>query len=446
MAKRFLNKKTHRFFFINEAGVRKSYVLIFGDEVETLAGDAPSKSAAEPDWIKVKYRKREGEMKGPVLSNQRSLEMYFLDVGQGDAAFIVTPNNTKILIDGGLKDRALGFLVWKYRLDKPNTKVTIDHLILSHGDADHVKGLPRILDHNKIAVKNIYHNGIAIFTNGTFNTELGEKNASNELTTLHDQVTELDGLSLSQTFQKWIGSVKTSLANYRAISADTGVIDVGDPRIKIEVLGPRLQPGGNSLKWFSDKAHTINGHSVVFMMTYDKVRTFFSGDLNIKGSKHLLEPANAEDKFDAHVFKSPHHGSHEYKQQMFDVISPQISVVSSGDSPDHGHPRALFLGGLGLSGRTKSPLIFSTEIASTFIDAGDQAAVDGANIIEPTTLGDLDFSTSDANEIARRRFKKILPGIINVRTDGEEMFAHRRVNAGYQWESYGGIKPMDKPD
>ena len=60
--------------------------------------------------------------------------MYFLDVGQGDAAFVVTPNNTKILVDGGLRDRALGFLIWKYRLDLPNTAVTIDHLFLSHAD------------------------------------------------------------------------------------------------------------------------------------------------------------------------------------------------------------------------------------------------------------------------------------------------------------------------
>jgi beta-lactamase superfamily II metal-dependent hydrolase len=54
--------------------------------------------------------------------------MYFLDVGQGDAAFVVTPNNTKILVDGGLRDRALGFLIWKYRLDITGNTVTIDHL------------------------------------------------------------------------------------------------------------------------------------------------------------------------------------------------------------------------------------------------------------------------------------------------------------------------------
>ena len=42
MAVRFLDKKTHRFYFVDENGDRKSYVLIYGDEVNTLGGAAPS--------------------------------------------------------------------------------------------------------------------------------------------------------------------------------------------------------------------------------------------------------------------------------------------------------------------------------------------------------------------------------------------------------------------
>ena len=117
-----------------------------------------------------------------------------------------------------------------------------------------------------------------------------------------------------------------------------------------------------------------------------------------------------------------------------------VTVISSGDSPDHGHPRASFLGGIGLAGRGENPLIFSTEIAATFVDAGDRAAVDDA---EPTTLGDLDFSMSSSNVTARRRFKKVLSGIINVRTDGEHIYTARRVRASYQWELYGPITPVD---
>ena len=98
---------------------------------------------------------------------------------------------------------------------------------------------------------------------------------------------------------------------------------------------------------------------------------------------------------------------------------------------------------LGLAGRGEEPLVFSTEIAATFIDAGDDEAIAAADIDEPTALGDLDFSTAAANVVARRRFKKVLPGMINIRTDGKEIYATRRVKAGYQWESYGPIEPID---
>ena len=38
---------------------------------------------------------------------------------------------------------------------------------------------------------------------------------------------------------------------------------------------------------------------------------------------------------------------------------------------------------------------------------------------------------------ARQRFKKNLNGLINVRTDGSRIFAARRVNAAFQFETYG---------
>jgi hypothetical protein len=378
-------------------------------------------------------------MDDPPLRTQRALEMYFLDVGQGDAAFIVTPGGRTLLVDGGLRDRALGFLIWKYRLDRPENSVTIDYLILSHADSDHVEGLIPVLEHPQITVNHIVHNGLAVYAGG-FDTPLGNI-ASGALVTRHDGTADLAGQSLARTFGSWIQAVENAGSTYRAIDAGAGTLDIGDPDVRLEILGPVREADG-SLLWLGDKPHTINGHSVVFRMVYRDVRVFFSGDLNIPGSRHLLRNVPAA-LFDAHVLKSPHHGSHEYHQPLFDLIRPMITVVSSGDSPDHGHPRAGFLGGLGLAGRTRTPLMFSTEIAATFVDAGDALAVAAAAIEEPITLDDLDFSTAAANRIARRRFKKVLPGIINIRTDGRVLYAARRVAASYQWESYGPIEPID---
>ncbi|MCF6305853.1 MAG: hypothetical protein L3J33_10840 [Rhodobacteraceae bacterium] len=132
MPTRYSSKKTQRFYFMQD-GEETSLVLIYGDKVETMTG-AAFKGAG---YIKVKYRGRIGALKryanGPALMDTRALETYFLDVGQGDAAFIVTPNNTKILVDGGITNSTAEFLIWKYRLDRDGNELTIDHLFLGSG-------------------------------------------------------------------------------------------------------------------------------------------------------------------------------------------------------------------------------------------------------------------------------------------------------------------------
>jgi beta-lactamase superfamily II metal-dependent hydrolase len=438
MPRRFLNKKGHRFYFTDSNGDEQSYKLIFGDEVNTLTGEG----SKGPTYRRVRYRGRTGQWEPPPLSTKRALEFYCLDVGQGDAGFIVTPNGTKILVDGGLKDRALGFLIWKYRLDDPNNEVTIDHLFLSHADKDHVEGLIPLLRHPRIQVTNVFHNGIGLFDSG-FNTKLGNR-SGNRLTTIHDTLQDLQGLALADgngaVFKDWIDAVTFKNSNYRRLDRTDGVLDIGDPDVICEIVGPVLEPDGSSLRWMKSKSKTINGNSVVFRLTYGHVRAFFSGDLNEEGSEHLLEAPNASLMVNAHIFKSPHHGSHEFSTDLLSAVNPMITVVSSGESPDHGHPRANFLGAIGRAGRGTEPLVFSTELAALFVDEGDpQHASDEG---EQTELGDLDFSKSSANTEARLRFKKVLPGIINVRTDGTILYAYRRVQQHYQWEAYGPITPV----
>jgi hypothetical protein len=439
MPQRFLDKKTHSFYFINDDFERTRYKLIFGDEVETLTGPAPS----GPAYSKVKYRNREGEWKEPDLSTERSLELYFLDVGQGDAAFIITPNNTKILVDGGLRDRALGFLIWMYRLDLPGNQVTLDHLFLSHADKDHVEGLIPLLNHPNIIVNAIHHNGIGLFDSG-FNTDIGDVSADDRLITLHDGVADLAGLDLAsgsqQVFDEWIQAIELKNIPYGRLDRSDSLINIGDANVTCEIVGPVLEPDGHSLCWFGDKSHTINGHSLVFRLSYGNVRVFFSGDLNEEGSEYLLNVPNGALSLNAHIFKAPHHGSHDFSKELFEAVNPMITVVSSGEVPDHGHPRANFLGIIGRASRGEKPLLFSTELAALFVDSGDPASVQDTGTV--TTLGDLDFTKSEDNVEARQRFKKVLPGIINVRTNGQEIYAFRRIQQSYQWESYGPIAPV----
>jgi hypothetical protein len=93
-----------------------------------------------------------------------------------------------------------------------------------------------------------------------------------------------------------------------------------------------------------------------------------------------------------------------------------------------------------LASRSTKPLVFSTEIAATFVEAGERAEPE-----EDANLEELDFRETESNATARRVFKRRLHGMINVRTDGEQLFAARRVAAGYWWESYGPITPAPRP-
>jgi glyoxylase-like metal-dependent hydrolase (beta-lactamase superfamily II) len=378
------------------------------------------------------------------------LEVYFIDVGQGDSTFIVTPGRKKILVDGGLKDRALRFLAWKYRLSDVDEAIplVIDLLVTSHADEDHIGGLIPIVKHPKIQIKEIIHGGLATFNEGIYSEILGDtiiQNGEEYLVTRHNRLNELVDGTLSDTFDEWKKAIIAKGGiNYHAVDASSSLINIGDPKITLKVLGPRLDENQADntpiYRWFDTHSHTINGHSLILKLTHDNTVTLLlSGDLNIEGSKNLLEDANLSNLMDAHILKAPHHGSHEYHRPWLDSVNPQISIISSGDAPDHGHPRAKYLGAVGQSSRSNEPLVFSTEIAATFLEAGEEVE----DVVDLSTE-ELEALDDNTLAILRTLFKRRLHGMINVRTDGEKLYAARRVATGYWWESYGPITPTTR--
>ena len=150
---KYISSKTSPLYRVSTGGSREM-VLIFGDEVKTSGSPVNGRVQAE-------FRGRKGFISENHLGNKPTLEIYFIDVGQGDSTFIVTPNRKKILIDGGINKRAFGFLAWKYRFDKDGSPIDIDLLVLSHADGDHIDRLTPIIHHPKINVRKIIHNGIA---------------------------------------------------------------------------------------------------------------------------------------------------------------------------------------------------------------------------------------------------------------------------------------------
>lgn len=125
--------------------------------------------------------------------------------------------------------------------------MTIDHLFLSHADKDHVEGLIRLLDHPRITVNAIHHNGIGLFNSG-FDTEIGNVSSDGRLTTLHDALSDLNGLDLASgtqaVYAEYVRAVTDSGASYDRLDRSYGVFDIGDPVINMEILGQVLEPDG----------------------------------------------------------------------------------------------------------------------------------------------------------------------------------------------------------
>src|SRR3989344_6718895 len=80
------------------------------------------------------------------LTNTNNLQVNFLDIGQGDAIFIESPNKHQILIDGGPYSNILQ----KLQKLMPFHDRTIDMVILTHPDKDHIEGLLRVLQRYKV--------------------------------------------------------------------------------------------------------------------------------------------------------------------------------------------------------------------------------------------------------------------------------------------------------
>lgn len=404
------------------------------------------------------------------------LKVNFVDVQQGDGSVIEAPDGTVILVDGGDNQLFARYLAGRFRgtsLAKPQP---IDCILVTHGDADHFVGLPAIQASEThaeprkrlfIKPKRIYHNGI-VKRPGTMNGAtvkdvemLGPTNVVDGktfLTGLETNLLDVPDDQLNEPFRKW----KATLATYHQRSPlSFRRLEFGDTTafkffntdsMKIEVLGPLTTtvagkpalpflgepPKGPRLGHESlnvddagfkghSASHTINGHSVVFRLSYGGFSYLFAGDLNDQASRHLTREHNAgRVNLRSEVFKVPHHGSADFSGAMFQAVSPVVSVVSSGDEnarKEYIHPRATLMGALGKWSRVPEPLIFVTELVAFFNAEGY------SKLANPKT----------AKQKARGEFygfSRTAFGLVKTRTDGRRLFVYTDSGNVAQKEGY----------
>ncbi len=226
------------------------------------------------------------------LGWQSGLEVTFFDVGQGDAIFIETPERYQILIDGGPNDKVLE----KLGKEMPFFDRTIDLVILSHPEKDHMAGLLEVLETYK--VENILWTGVVRDT------------------------------AEYQEWQKLIGK-----EGARIFIAQAGQLirlsESGTDKY-MEVLYPFDNLEGKVLK-------DSNDASIVARLVFGQNSFLFTGDVTQSVEKILLN--RVKQQLNADVLKVGHHGSKTSTASKFvKAVSPEIAVISLSKENTYGHP------------------------------------------------------------------------------------------------------------
>lgn len=205
------------------------------------------------------------------------LRVHFLDVGQGDAAFIELPDGNSMLIDTG--NASNGSQIVDYIEDLGYKK--IDYLVASHPHSDHIGGMEAVLD--SFSIGEIYLPNIGATT---------------------------------QVFEDLLYAITEN-----------------GHKISTAKEGEQIAPGILILSPSAadDYGDNLNDWSAVISITYGHRTFIFMGDA---GASQAIDYAISAD-----VLKVSHHGSERgTSENLLEIIQPDIAIISVGQENGYGHP------------------------------------------------------------------------------------------------------------
>lgn len=206
------------------------------------------------------------------------LDVYFLDVGQGNAAFVECDGYT-MLIDGG----PVGASGYVYSFLKSHDVSRIDYMVATHPDLDHVGGLPAALAYTSAG------------------TVLG-----------------LDADPQFDDFKKYL--------------------DLGGNRILVPAAGDTFSLGEASITVLGpERGMTYSKNtSLVLRIEYGKTSFLFPGDSEIEDENALISGGRT---LKSTVLCVGHHGSsYSSAERFLKKVAPEYAVISVGADNTYGHP------------------------------------------------------------------------------------------------------------
>ena len=215
------------------------------------------------------------------------LTVAFLDVGQGDAIFIETPSGKQMLIDGGAGRAVLSELSGAM----PFFDRSIDVVISTHPDKDHIGGLPDVFESYKVAL-------------------VIDPNVPDEK-------------AVYAEYEKDI-----TLEEAKHVVARRGQTLLFGDGVEVQILFPDRDMSG---------VKNANDASVVTRLVYGGTEVMLTGDAPESIEKYLVSLGAENLKSD--ILKAGHHGSRTSTSKEFvAAVDPTYTIISAGKDNSYGHP------------------------------------------------------------------------------------------------------------
>ncbi len=228
-----------------------------------------------------------------------------IDVGHGNASLLELPYGYNMLIDGGgfsdnrvfdVGASIVAPFLWQKKIR------TIDAIVLSHPNSDHLNGLIYIAEN--FHVKNVWTN---------------------------HEIADTVGYKM---FKETIKKNNIQMPAYNEI---IGVHNING--VKIDVLYP---PKDFIEKKEIETWRNLNNNSLVLKISFGATSFLFPGDIKAQAEYELVSTVG--NKLKSTVLLAPHHGSKTSNTKMFlEKVTPEVVVISSRYKSRFGFPHPLVL-------------------------------------------------------------------------------------------------------
>lgn len=277
--------------------------------------DQPKEDSKQEKELSTPDNAKSTEVSKTVTPNG-TLEVHFVDVGQGAAQVIITPSKKVMVIDGGNNDDEDDMVAYLQQLGIKK----VDILIGTHPDADHIGGIDAIIDSFEIG--KIYMPKIQ---------------------------------SNTQTFQSVLQSVKNK--GLKVSTAQAGITLDLDTKVQAKIISP---------KQVTDESNEM---SAVVRLVYGNNSFLFTGDAGVPSEEAMIASGES---LKSDVLLVGHHGSKYSTGDAFvRTVQPTYAVIQVGKN-NYGHPEQEILSRL-TNAKAK---IYRTDTDGTIIFKSNGTKID----------------------------------------------------------------------